>query len=368
MAAIFVSYRNDDDPYAAAHIHAGLCRHFGANQVFRDCVSMSPGTVYPQAIRDALAHCQVLVAVIGRRWLSAADAAGRRRIDDPRDWVRIELATALRRQIRIVPVLLDGAAPPASDELPGEVRGLALVQVARVGQRSLDVDLAALADDLAEHVPVLAHASPARAAESVGLPSTVGPGGLPAGRGADWRVLVAAVVVAVMLGLFGYLQLRQGRTGGLPAPTTPAVSSPASSSPPSDSLPSDSPLATAGPVKVRWQGTIGLSGETDLDQVPPRSNGAGSDIRSTSLYEVSTASDATAIVSWPQPGTPSRDGCRTRLATYPSEYIVQNPPVGSYLCVRTTDGRVARLRASGLAQTGAYELDVTIWELSSSTW
>ena len=161
MADIFLSYRADDSSYAMATVHRILASRFGTGRVFLDWSSMRPGTIYPPAIRAALNRGRVLVALIGRTWLSATDPDGRRLLDSDRDWVRREIRYALRRPIPVVPVLLDGARLPAPGELPDDIRALAQCQAARLGSRSLDADIAELGDHLAQVVPDLATARPA---------------------------------------------------------------------------------------------------------------------------------------------------------------------------------------------------------------
>ncbi|HEU5470189.1 MAG TPA: toll/interleukin-1 receptor domain-containing protein [Actinophytocola sp.] len=152
---VFVSYRSDDNPYVAAQLHTVLGVRFGRHRVFRDCDSMRPGQVYPDSIRAALASCRVLVVVIGPGWLTATAGSGRRRLDDTRDWVRRELKFAFGHKVPVVPVLLDGAAPPAPGELPDDIRQLGLTQAHRVRHRQLRTDLDALVEHLTALVPGL---------------------------------------------------------------------------------------------------------------------------------------------------------------------------------------------------------------------
>jgi hypothetical protein len=147
VARIFVSYRRDDSAYAAVGIAAGLARSFGSDQVFLDSTSIQAGGVYPATIRTALRQCAALVAVIGPRWMVD------RRIDDPRDWVRVELRTAFDRGIPVVPVLLDTATLPTTGELPHDVAKLALSQYRHVRGASLDADVDALAQALGAAQP-----------------------------------------------------------------------------------------------------------------------------------------------------------------------------------------------------------------------
>lgn len=165
MPSIFISYRVLDQPLGAATICESLAGEFGPDQVFRDCVSMSPGTDYPTAIRDALASADVLLAVIGPLWLKITDDTGARLIDREADWVRRELATTFQRGIPVLPVLLkdtpDNATLPAQADLPDDIKPLAFRQTVAVSHRNLKRDLARLAEAVASLLPSL---TPRRAA------------------------------------------------------------------------------------------------------------------------------------------------------------------------------------------------------------
>src|SRR5262249_12907262 len=160
VADIFVSYRADDSAYVAAALYETLAERFGPDRAFLDWSSMPPGTVYPATIRAAVERSRVVLAVIGPHWLTATDASGRRRIDDPRDWVRQELETAFRNGIPVVPVVLDGACLPAPQLLPADVRTLALSQRVQVRRQALRTDLADLASQLERVIPELAPSPP----------------------------------------------------------------------------------------------------------------------------------------------------------------------------------------------------------------
>ena len=79
--------------------------------------AMKPGMDFTQQLDAQVAQCRVLLAVIGRRWLEAEDQSGRRRLDSDKDYVRIELASALKRDIPVIPVLVDGAKMPSEESL-----------------------------------------------------------------------------------------------------------------------------------------------------------------------------------------------------------------------------------------------------------
>lgn len=154
---VFINYRAVDNPLGAAGIHDALSARFGANKVFRDSVSLEVGARYPAAIREALASSDVLVAIIGPRWLTLRDATGARLIDREHDWVRRELMWAHDRDIAVVPVLLRDtpthAIQPTVDDLPSELRWFAHLQAFDFSQRSFGTDLDRLVKRLAALVP-----------------------------------------------------------------------------------------------------------------------------------------------------------------------------------------------------------------------
>jgi hypothetical protein len=108
---IFISYRRSDAPVHAGRMHDALVQHFGSEHVFMDVDKIEPGLSFRQEIDQALVQCDALLAVIGPRWL-ARGKLGRRRLDDPDDLGRVEIATALERDIVVIPVLVDHARMP----------------------------------------------------------------------------------------------------------------------------------------------------------------------------------------------------------------------------------------------------------------
>lgn len=154
VALVFVNYRTDDTAHAAAAIYERLVDLFGEDQVFRDARSLVPGVHSPSSIREAVRRADVLVAVIGPRWLEKDDR-GARRIDDPEDWVRWEIATALRRGIPVVPVFLDDTTRPKRGQLPDDLSDLRKSQALRIRHQNLGPDMARLEAALTELVPAL---------------------------------------------------------------------------------------------------------------------------------------------------------------------------------------------------------------------
>jgi hypothetical protein len=122
---IFVSYRRQDSDDLAGRLYDRLVDRFGEGQVFMDVDTIEPGLDFAEEVTRAVAACQVLAAVIGPAWLTAGDGRGCRRLDDPDDFVRLEIETALDRGVRVIPVLVRGAVMPARDDLPESLAGLA---------------------------------------------------------------------------------------------------------------------------------------------------------------------------------------------------------------------------------------------------
>lgn len=153
MSSLFISYRIDDSVHAATAINDRLTRHFGARNVFRDRDSLPLGARYPGRIRRALERCDTVLALIGPLWLDIRDAEGRRRLADPRDWVRTELRMAFEREIPVVPVLLDGTPLPAARRLPPDIADLSVCTCWQVRHESFESDVRGLIDRIAPPVP-----------------------------------------------------------------------------------------------------------------------------------------------------------------------------------------------------------------------
>lgn len=148
MDTIFISYRRDESAGHAGRIYDRLREKFGRDRVFMDVSAIEPGVDFVEAIDRAVGSCTVLLVVIGRRWLECIDATGRRRLDDPKDFVRLEVSTALRRNIRVVPVLVQDAAMSREETLPDELKLLARRNAIEINDTHWDSDLAQLVETL----------------------------------------------------------------------------------------------------------------------------------------------------------------------------------------------------------------------------
>jgi hypothetical protein len=118
FSGIFVSYRRDDSSGHAGRLADRLVEHFGRNRIFVDIDTIEPGEDFVTVIENAVGSCEILIAVMGQKWLSAG---GTGRLDNPNDFVRLEIATALRRDIRVIPVLVQRASMPKPQDLPEDL-------------------------------------------------------------------------------------------------------------------------------------------------------------------------------------------------------------------------------------------------------
>jgi TIR domain len=125
MPKIFISYRRDDSGGWAGRLYDRLSQHFGRDNVFMDITAIEPGLDFVEVIQEAVASCDILIAVIGRQWLTVTDASGQRRLNNPEDFVRLEVGAALGRNIRVIPALVQNASMPRSTDLPESLQKLA---------------------------------------------------------------------------------------------------------------------------------------------------------------------------------------------------------------------------------------------------
>jgi hypothetical protein len=147
---VFISYRRSDQPALAGRIYDRLEQKFGPRQVFMDVASIAVGRDFVEALDESLTHCKALIVVIGKDWLTATDVSGDRRIDNPDDYVRLEIETALRRNILAIPLLIDGTPMPHAVDLPGDMKPLAR-------RNGLDISNARFRTDCLELISTLEH-------------------------------------------------------------------------------------------------------------------------------------------------------------------------------------------------------------------
>lgn len=151
---IFVNYRRDDAEGVAGRLYDRLKRRFGRERVFMDVTSIPPGVPFPEYIKNKIADCAAVLVVIGPRWLNCPAADGHRRLDDPKDFVRTEIAAALLDvETRVIPVLVKGAVMPREEELPDGLKPLAFLEALEVSNERWQYDTKQLLAALEEILP-----------------------------------------------------------------------------------------------------------------------------------------------------------------------------------------------------------------------
>jgi hypothetical protein len=153
VAGVFVNYRTGDGHWAALLLYEALKTRFGDHLVFHASRSIMPGDDFAREIEQRLANIDVLLAIIGVSWLSARNGSGRR-LDDPNDWVRHEIRTALANDATVIPILIDGAAHLSEDALPDDIRELGRCMSLRLEhEEGHDADVATLLRRLTASIP-----------------------------------------------------------------------------------------------------------------------------------------------------------------------------------------------------------------------
>jgi hypothetical protein len=138
---VFISYRRSDNQAAAGRLYDNLRLLFLPAQIFMDVASIEPGLNFVDVIKAKLASSDVMLVLIGPRWLAAQDDAGGRRLDDPDDLVRIEIREGLRRNLRVIPVLVDEVKMPSARDLPSVLKPLATRNAVRLSHPTFPQDV-----------------------------------------------------------------------------------------------------------------------------------------------------------------------------------------------------------------------------------
>ena len=201
---IFISYRRDDAAGDAGRLADHVQRRFGADRVFLDIDTIEPGTDFVRVLRGSLEETSAMLVVIGPRWTALCGADGSRRLDDPTDFVRMEVEAALGRDIPVVPVLVQGAPMPQARDLPASLAALATRQALALDHAEFHDDAERLCDRIAR---------------------VIGEGVQPSPSARRWWPVLAGVLVT-LLAVVGYYALSpSGRPPAEAAPPATDVTS-----------------------------------------------------------------------------------------------------------------------------------------------
>jgi hypothetical protein len=194
VGSVFISYRREDSEGQARALFQDLVARFGRDSVFMDVDSIGLGRDFRQVLQERLATCDVMLALIGRDWLDGKDKSGRRRLDNPGDFVRIEIAAALKRNIPVTPLLLHGAQMPAAEQLPDDLSDLAYRNGFELSHNRWDSDV----NELFKRLGLAARTDTPPAAKIDPTALTPQPAKRP------WVAIAAAVFVALAVAVGGF--------------------------------------------------------------------------------------------------------------------------------------------------------------------
>jgi len=233
-SAIFINYRRQDSAGHTGRLFDNLSARF-PGRVFMDIDTIQPGIDFVEAIEQALGCCEVLLVMIGDQWLSLNDASGNRRLDNASDFVRLEIAEALERNIRVIPVLVEGASIPRPDDLPPELAKL-------TRRNAIELSDARWAFDVERLIQAIEGVLVEKAPSAILVKVPSEPASLPPApvqeeareevreRGRSRAALVIALLVLAAVGIGWALgnhmmSLPKQLSFGKPAPTSPVPTS-----------------------------------------------------------------------------------------------------------------------------------------------
>lgn len=210
MGGIFISYRREDSAGHSGRLFDRLREQFGQERVFMDVAGIEPGVDFVEAIDTAVGSCDALIVVIGRTWLSCTDAVGKRRLDDPKDFIRLETGAALRRNIRVIPVLVQGAAMPTEKDLPEDLLKLARRQAIAISDAHWNSDTEVLIETLEKVLPSEAMPQVIKAAPQ---PPAAAPA--PPKSRLVWLISTITAIVVALGGLLSSIESVKNTFSGL---------------------------------------------------------------------------------------------------------------------------------------------------------
>jgi hypothetical protein len=300
MARIFINYRRDDTQGVAGRLFDHLALKYSRSELFMDVDAMKPGLDFAKQLDTQVSQCHVLLAMIGPHWLEAHDQTGRRRLDNAKDSVRVELASALKRDIAVIPVLVEGTQMPAEESLPDDLKPLAFRHALELRHTRFNADADAIMHALEEVVPR---------------------------RHVPWMLAGAGVAVAALVGIAIVLWPKLHRAPAPPAPQV-AMRPPALPSNPPAAAPLPAPTVQAPAAAAASSlGADGLPVGIKLGEVMPGVAFRGSLYRVTSIAadpancQAACRADMQCIVwTYTQPKVAGGDAQCSLKAVIPQEF------------------------------------------------
>jgi hypothetical protein len=150
LGGVFINYRREDSGGYPGRIYDRLTSRLGRDSVFFDVDAIPSGRDFADVLSERVGKCDALIAVIGKHWVSSADAQNRHRLEDPNDFVRVEIEAALKRNVPVIPVLVDDAAMPPAEDLPDILKKLTRRQAVEISHTRFDSDAERLTEALSQ--------------------------------------------------------------------------------------------------------------------------------------------------------------------------------------------------------------------------
>ncbi len=334
MAAdgIFISYRREESAGFAGRLYDRLVSRFGHERVFMDVEGIDPGSDFVEAIEGAVASCRALIVVIGPRWATLEGRGGKRRLEDPQDFVRLETAAALKRGIRVLPVLVDDAEMPEEEQLPPDLLPLLRRQAIEINHKHWEASTADLLKALSK---ILDNGEQADQEDSTGTSR------FPLRR-ALWfggTTTFAAIAAAIVWTLTAPDEPPPHALPDTPlrdSPTLLSAAAPPATAPSASEIgaesETDTPSATIPPSPDNGSESESASAATNgtrQDEAPtipqdPDNQSAPDDVRSSTVQPHAAAEAATPTPT-PTP-TPAPDATRARDRPATSDTTPTRPP------------------------------------------
>lgn len=344
---VFISYRRQDASAYAGRLYDAIADRFGAENVFMDVDTIGPGTDFYEAIDRAIGSCDVLIALIGRQWLSATDPQGSRRLDDPQDVLRVELERALAHELVIIPARVQDAELPSIEELPDSLARLARRQAIELRDTAWRDDVTRLLRSLER----MAHEAAVGSEPGASRARTDARAHSRARRRKVWLGLAGVAVLAAVAAVLA-ITLRDGSgSGGDGSSESPSAA--------------ESELLGVIPAAIR-PGCDPTEPDPESAVASVSCSGAAALLAVYSVFEDASVMSATYELyredAEVQPGT---GGCSEDGSSGETTYEVDGEEVGRYFCFLNsgephlvwTDARATVVADAWISGTGqeAYE-------------